>query len=650
MKRSGVFGRPAAAAALVLAAFSAGRGLAAAAAPAAVDVRNIRTGWPIPTLTYSDQPYIVKTDDGAWLCAVTTGAGREGATGQIVTTLRSTDRGRTWDAPVAVEPADGPEASYAVMLKTPSGRIYIFYNHNTDNLREARADRCPSYPTGKCRRVDSLGYFVFKYSDDGGRTWSPRRYPIPQRLMDIDRRNPYQGKTLYFWNVGKPFAYYGAAYVSLHKVGGLGEGFFTRSEGVLLESGNLLTERDPEKITWQTLPEGDFGLRTPPGGGPIAEEQSYAVLSDGSIYAVYRTIDGFPACAYSRDAGRHWSTPQYQSYADGRPMKHSRAANFIWKCANGKYLYWFHNHGGRFIGQHPNRRNMAYEDRNPVWLCGGVEADSPQGRIIRWSQPEIVLYDDDPYIRMSYPDLVEEGGQYYLTETQKNAARVHQVDPQLVMGLWSQFDPPQVAREKVLLELPAADQAMPRQCPAPPLPSFNRHDNARPDYGTLDLRAGFSVELWLRPERLPSGPASFAAGQIVLDNRTPTGRGFALQTTARGTLEIVLNDERGESRWDCDPGLLTAGKLHHVVVTVDGGPKIVTWVVDGRLCDGGDARQFGWGRFNPQYRGPAGDTVLRIAPDVPGAVERLRIYGRALRTSEAVNNFRAGAAASKAGS
>jgi hypothetical protein len=42
-----------------------------------LDNRNIRTGHEIPTETYSDQPYIVQTDDGAWLCAVTTGrAGR----------------------------------------------------------------------------------------------------------------------------------------------------------------------------------------------------------------------------------------------------------------------------------------------------------------------------------------------------------------------------------------------------------------------------------------------------------------------------------------------------------------------------------------------------------------------------------------------
>ena len=45
------------------------------------DWRNIRGGWEIPTETYADQPYLLKTDDGAWLCVMTTGAGPGGAGG-----------------------------------------------------------------------------------------------------------------------------------------------------------------------------------------------------------------------------------------------------------------------------------------------------------------------------------------------------------------------------------------------------------------------------------------------------------------------------------------------------------------------------------------------------------------------------------------
>jgi hypothetical protein len=75
-----------------------------------------------------------------------------------------------------------------------------------------------------------------------------------------------------------------------------------------------------------------------------------------------------------------------------------------------------------------------------------------------------------------------------------------------------------------------------------------------------------------------------------------------------------------------------------VIVTVDGGPKIITFVVDGVLNDGGHERQFGWGRFSPHLRTPNGAAKAKLAP----ALSALRIYTRALRTSEAVGNYRAG--------
>ena len=592
------------------------------------DPRHISCGREIPTENYCDQPYVVQTDDGAWLCVLTTGGGHEGQPGQHVVTLRSTDLGQTWSEPVALEPADGPEASYAVLLKVPYGRIYCFYNHNTDNLRDVIADD-PPFKDGVCRRVDSLGHFVLKFSDDHGRTWSEQRYDVPIREMAIDRENPYQGRVRFFWNVGKPFVHRERAYVSVHKVGGFGEGFFTRSEGVLVSSANILTESNPSLIRWVTLPDGDCGLRTPPGGGAIAEEQSYSVLTDGSFYCVYRTIDRHPACCYSRDQGHTWTVPRYKRYADGRLLKHPRAANFAWKCGNGNFLYWFHNHGGNW-----------YDDRNPVWISGGVEAEGPDGRVIQWSQPEILLYDDDPFVRMSYPDLIEQDGRTYLTETQKDKARVHEIDPGLLAGLWDRFDSPSVAREGLVLELPAG-QGMSEAVAVPRLPAFCTRDATRADCGTRDLGQGFSIALWLRFQAL-------TPGQVILDSRTENGHGLCLRTSDRRTIEIVLNDGRTENRWESDTNPLTLGDPHHVVATVDGGPKVITFVIDGSLCDGGADRQFGWGRFSPHLRDVNGSSVLRLAPRLRGELLSLRLYDRYLRTAEAAGNYRAGAPATRA--
>ncbi len=596
------------------------------------DPRHLSRGLDIPNESYCDQPYVVKTDDGAWLCIITTGQGREGQPGQHLIAQRSTDQGQTWEAPVDVEPADGPEASYAVLQKMPGGRVYCFYNYNTQNMREVVADD-PPFKGGLCKRVDSLGDFVFKYSDDHGRTWSSKRHNIPVREFVIDRENAYEGSVRFFWNVGKPFIHDGALYVSLHKVGGFGYGFFTRSEGVLLRSKTILTESDPEQIQWDTLPDGEVGLRTPTGGGPIAEEHSYCVLSDGSFFSVYRTIDGYPVSAYSRDAGRTWSEPAYMKFANGQLVKHPRAANFAWRCENGKYLYWFHNHGGRFVGQaHPDWK--PYEDRNPVWLCGGIEVDSPDGKILAWSEPEIALYDDDPYLRISYPDLIEEPGKYFLTETQKTIARVHEIDTTLIEGLWAQFEQQPIAREGLLIDLPAEEMQVPDRVECPSLPALNQRGVKKRHLGGEDLRHGFSIEV-------SATLNSLEAGQVLLDNRSSNGQGFCLQTSVRGTVEIVMNDGRTENRWSCDTNILTTGKRQHVVLTVDGGPKIITFIVNGRLCDGGDTRQFGWGRFSPDLRGVNAEAELLIGANLQGSIHQVRIYGRALRTSEAVGNFRA---------
>ncbi|MFA6546692.1 MAG: LamG-like jellyroll fold domain-containing protein [Limisphaerales bacterium] len=595
-----------------------------------VDTRNIDTGLSIPSEGYADQPYIVTTRDGAWLCVMTTGVGVEGAGGQHVVSMRSTDQGRTWEKIVSIEPPDGPEASYAVLLKVPYGRIYAFYNHNTDRVTEVKRE-----DKGVYKRVDSLGHYVFKYSDDHGRSWSAKRYDVPLREFECDRNNVYGGRLRFFWNVGRPLILGDAAIMVVHKVGAMGAGFFAQSEGAFFKSKTILTERDPEKITFETLPDGDIGLRTPAGGGRVAEEQSIVKLSDGSLYCVYRTVDGWPGCAYSRDGGHTWTQPAYASYTPGgRRIKHPRAANFAWNCSNGKFLYWFHNHGGPFIGKMlgdwGKGGGSPYDDRNPAWIVAGVERDGPGGKVIHWSQPEILLYDDDPYIRMSYPDLVEDGGKFYVTETQKNAARLHEIAGPFVDGLFNQWNNSSIARDGLLLDLPAG-KPMPSKIAMPKLPNLNLRDTKRADYGAKDARTGFSIDIWLQLE-------SLNAGQVLLDSRDASGKGIALTTTDAGTLRITLNDGRQDDSWDSDKGTVLPGKPQHVVITVDGGPKIITFVVNGVVCDGGDERQFGWGRYSSTLRTPDGSAEMQIS----AIVKSLRVYDRALRTSEAVGAFKAG--------
>lgn len=120
-------------------------------------------------------------------------------------------------------------------------------------------------------------------------------------------------------------------------------------------------------------------------------------------------------------------------------------------------------------------------------------------------------------------------------------------------------------------------------------------------------------------------------------------------------IAIEASDGNAAFRWECDGRLLASGEPYHAVVIVDGGPKVVSMVINGILDDGGDdeERRYGYGRFLQTKYEDRSSQKRQAAPemgDVTGgptfrlgnSVQSLKIYDRYLRTSEAVGNFRAG--------
>ena len=562
--------------------------------PSTPDLRNIRTGVVIADEGYCDQPYVVITKDGNWLCVLTTGKGEEGDPGQHIIATISNDKGKSWSPLIDIEPADGPEASWAMPLITPSGRVYVFYDYN--------GDRVNSLNGKSIGRADMLGWYVYKYSDDNGRTWSDKRYRLPVRETPADRDNDWQGKVQLLWGIGQPIIDGQSVYFGFSKIG---KYVIDKTEGWFFRSDNILTEPDPDKHVWHMLPEGDAGLCSPKGS--IAEEQNLVPLNDGSLYAMYRTVAGSPCHAYSRDGGKTWTPPAFATYTPGgRQFKHPRACPRLWKTANGKYLLWFHNHSG-----------TDYIGRNPAWITGGVEKDG----LIYWSQPEILLYDPNTDTRMSYPDLIEHDGHYWVTETQKMVARVHEVDSTLLEGLWNQATNKTAVRKGLLVDLPAGKE-LPKTTALSKLPQLG-HGH------------GFTIDVWFQ---FPADKAN----HVLVDAVDRDGRGFRVATGKKNTILFSMMDGNANTHAESDPITTTADGPHHAAIIVDGGPKIISLVVDGVLSDGGSAHEAGWYRFDPAYVDVSGDGPIRLTPAGLDQVKSLRIYDRALRTSEAVGNYQAG--------
>ncbi len=560
----------------------------------AADPRNIANGLRIPAENYVDQPYVAVAQDGAWICVLTTGQGLEGQQGQHVIALRSEDRGKTWAPAQDLEPADGPEASWATPFVAPYGRVYVFYVYNGDKI--------VTLP-GSDRRVrsDTHGWLVYRYSDDNGKTWSAQRHRVPLRATSVDRGNPWQGSVLHFWTVDKPSAQNGRFYLAITK---LGRFFMKRGEGWIVESSNLLTERDPDKIAFRLLPEGDEGVRNP-SFGDVQEEFNLVPTGGDGLYLVNRLSEGFPAQSVSTNGGASWSQPAPVVYANGaRPLKTPRACTKLFRTSEGRYLLWFHNHGGK-----------GWSGRNPGFLCGGVETVDGE---IRWSEPEIALFDPMPSVRMSYPDLIEQDGRFWLTESQKTAARVHPLDRSLLEGLWGQATNRTVAAEGLALEWKAGEGAS----AAPTLPF---------SFGQLD-KGGLSVELAFSLD-------TAAPGQTLFSTQDKSGKGVRVATDSvagEPVLSIRMNDGIRCIDWQSDPDSFEGAR--HAAFIADFSAGVVSVILDGRFCDGGSAREQGWGRLPSDMRAVKGAFQAEISPKV----SLLRLYDRPLRTSEAVAAWRNG--------
>ena len=334
----------------------------------AVDPRDIRPAGRSPTRATATSPTSSITDDGHWLCVMTTGKGVEGEAGQHIVATRSADRGRTWSGLVPIEPADGPEASWAMPLKVPGGRVYVFYTYNADNLRAVPAGNSPKIN----RRVDTLGQYCFKFSDDGGRTWSRERFEIPMRRTRIDRENNTRGEILFFWGVGKPIAVGDAALFGFAKVGKWGTpGTMVTPAGRSCEATTSCPSPTPPGFAGNFCPTATRACARPRARCPTRPtSRPWAMARSTPRIAPSTAIPAMPTAATAAIPGRLRPTPPTPPAGGGSSIPARRTS-----CGSSPTASSSTGSTTTAASRSTPDAWNHYLGRNPAWICGGVEKD-----------------------------------------------------------------------------------------------------------------------------------------------------------------------------------------------------------------------------------------------------------------------------------
>lgn len=576
---------------------------------------------------------------------------REGGPGLELLATRSTDRGRTWSPLASIDSPDRQSHDgYQLVQRLPDGRerIFVLYGWNVGSRYPDGAD--PSLT--ELKRTDMQldeGYW-WRVSDDLGRTWGSQRHLIPVRRTGIDRDNPWGGATMGMFLCDTPSVIDGAVYSAFQKTRD-GAGETPGSEVFFLRSSDLLTVEDPTQATWETLPLGDVGLQAPDGELALGEEPHVMAVGNqpGRLFCLWRAETGRLAASYSGDGGETWDEPFWLTH-EGLPigaggvqeLRNPRGSITPFRCStpapdgSAEYVMLYYNNG--------RTERLGYVGRRVYWLTVGR---STTAGTITWSQPEIALYwdgtgfEDRPEWNPDwaivdgpgYPDFAElPDGSLVFVESNKLAVRYHEVDPRVLTYLRRQPELALVPMEALVLDWKRSDP----------------HPSSGPVLPDLRARGGCTIVLHLHGPLLPGVVLVSAMSTVTAAlGEEPTDatvtKGYSVTVTDHGELELVITDGFGaelrhRTHVSVDRGLGDES-AHLVAFIADGGPKVVSVVVDDRLDDGGDSPQ-SW-EFFPAGLGEVGGADLTIDPTASGAVERFMIYDRALLTTEAIALYRA---------
>ena len=651
------------------------------------DSRWIPNGAVLRSGGYSCQPYCSVLPDGVWSCVMTyihAPVWIEGQPGEHMVSMRTKDQGKTWDDFVTIEPysnvTTGQVSAYgSIAARKDGSRVFSLWIQNVHNISNLPGQ--PSSP--KTFRADMLGNFVWKYSDDQGLTWSEQHYIIPVPFNYIETINSFSkvkngtGDVQIMWEVDhlKTMSD-GTLLFAFTKIGTYDVA--PPEEIFILSSKNILTEDDPTLVVWDMWPHGDHGIGAvgAPDDPTIITEEPHVVpiMNDKMLYIVWRTSQGYMGHTQTKKGAEgdfssfeNWELSTFaeylptwaDQYVNASWVKHPRGPLSPKQQPNGLVLMTFYNTAplGAFA------THMKVNDRNNMWLTVGHEMTNDKtGRTtLMWTQPELALYERDHTRGHGYPDVITDlDGSIYITETYKSTpqseAKTHTVDMRLVDMLYQQRTINETTERDLFVNLTQARVVFSKG-DISPLPNFYKYNGNQ---------YGFSVDVWISPSKSVTDTAMATAAPIVLVSAFDTAMATAVNGGGgsgsgggmsvhyfklNGTAQLTMIDQtnnRVEFSTDpiCSQRLMdVATEPHHLGIIVDGGPKMIQFVVDGKLCDGGpDLKHWPNGHhLIDENFGDIGKNVNGMTVNLD-IVQDGHLYNRSLFVTEMIGNWRAGPA------
>lgn len=344
--------------------------------------------------------------DGTWLTTWSQGS-FEHALDEGIVFATSTDMGRTWTAPRRIIGSNPDErlAYGAPFLVPGSERVYLFFFAGDQRVQWSG----PEYDSGN---------FWFVYSDDRGETWSERRLiALPDRDISTftGRCHGWINHSPKHFPTGEvllPVSMYPSTWPKRQRAW-----MTLPAEVSVICCDNLLTETDPDKLTFTLLPKGPRGIRAdvraqwdnpaltrllacfdgvPYEAAYNFQEMTLLALSDGRWVGVGRTFLGSPGYTVSEDRGETWSAVEPLCYRPGgAPIEHPMTMCPITQLADGRVILLFTNNDGTRRGaRHVWEGNG--KTRNPQWLAVGRELPGERRNGgLHFGEPLLVAEVDD---------------------------------------------------------------------------------------------------------------------------------------------------------------------------------------------------------------------------------------------------------------